>query len=222
MTMDADQWSEEDNTYEAADTLGIDYSATRSSREQQPSPVFRGRNREELKNQRAATNATLPNIGNQSAATNRPPPLRYMTIRWPGFNANKGKNQPPEFVFFRNATVCLAVLCILLIIVLICVSIACATLAGNQMKLTEESNNLREENNILTNQLDNLRNVSIAAYHVSSDAYPACLAGKTFFVLNYEVLDDIMTECYFYLHKVSMDDGGCNSTFSWRCARTFP
>lgn len=103
---------------------------------------------------------------------------------------------------------------------------------------------------------DNLRNVSTAAYDVSSDAYPACLSGRTFFVLNYEVLDvrklfpcismcacvyecygyqtlcsnvtaflslmqDIMTECYFYLRKVSMDGKGCNSTFSWRCARTF-
>lgn len=96
MTMDADQWSEDDNTYEVADTLGIDYSATRGSREQQPSPVFRGKNIEALKNQRVAINETLPNIGNQSAATNRPPSLRYMTIRWPGFNANKGKKQPPE------------------------------------------------------------------------------------------------------------------------------
>lgn len=96
MTMDADQWSEDDNTYEVADTLGIDYNATRDSREQQPSPVFNGKSREEMKNQRAATNATLPNIGNQSAATNRPPSLRYMTIRWPAFNFNKGKKQPPE------------------------------------------------------------------------------------------------------------------------------
>lgn len=87
MTMDADLWSEDDNTYEVTDTLGIDYNATRDSREQQPNPVFNGKNRE-------AT--TLPNIGNQSAATNRPPSLRYMTIRWPGFNSNKGKKQPPE------------------------------------------------------------------------------------------------------------------------------
>lgn len=96
MTMEADLWSEDDNTYEVADTLGIDYNAMRDSREQQPNPVFNGKNREELKNQRAATNATLPNIGNQSAATNRPPSLRYMTIRWPAFNSNNGRKQPPE------------------------------------------------------------------------------------------------------------------------------
>lgn len=36
---------------------------------------------------------------------------------------------------------------------------------------------------------DNLSNVSTAAYDVSSNAYPTCLPGRTFFVHNYEVLD---------------------------------
>lgn len=74
MTMDADLWSEDDNTYEVADTLGIDYNATRDSREQQPNPVFNGKNREELKKSESCDKRNTAKH-RKPKRSHQPPPL---------------------------------------------------------------------------------------------------------------------------------------------------
>lgn len=97
MTMDADQWVEQDDIYENGDTLDL---STRGSRGQEPGPVFRGKKKEELRNERAATNTAPQNNAYQTAApaSVHTSTLRYMTIRRPPLNAKggQGNKQPPQ------------------------------------------------------------------------------------------------------------------------------
>lgn len=94
MTMDADKWSEHDDTYKNR----LDCGGNEDAKGCESSPDSRAQNKEE----KVATTRPLGN--NQHPNTARPPihplPDRYMTIRRPPMNAllhgRPGMKQPPQ------------------------------------------------------------------------------------------------------------------------------
>lgn len=96
MTMDADKWSDNDDTYENGDTLDLDVRGKKDSRVCESGPDS-GEQTKELTEENVAATRTLQNT--QSSITVQPPvcPLtnRYVTIRRPPKYANRrpGKNQ---------------------------------------------------------------------------------------------------------------------------------
>lgn len=95
MTMDADKWSEHDDTYENGDTLDLDLRGNKDSSGLESGPDSIGQKKEELKLRKVVTNRLPQN--NQNPTTAQPPislPERYITIRRPSINANRGQGTP--------------------------------------------------------------------------------------------------------------------------------
>ncbi len=100
MTMDAEMWSEHDDTYENGDTIGLDLGGKEDSRGCESGHDSRREKKEELKKKKVETKGPLQNTPNPNTA--RPPiqtlPNRYITIRRPPMNVNRrsGMKQPPQ------------------------------------------------------------------------------------------------------------------------------
>lgn len=92
MAMDADKWSEHENTYETGETLSLDFRGKGVAGGREPGPDSTVKTKEELKEENVSTERPLQNT--QNPATERPPtctlPNRYITIRRPPINAKRG------------------------------------------------------------------------------------------------------------------------------------
>lgn len=95
MTIDADKWSEHDDTYENGDTLSLDLRGNKDSSGFESGPDSRGQKKDGLKKEIVLTNR--PPQNNQKPTTAQPPislPERYITIRRPSTDANRGQGTP--------------------------------------------------------------------------------------------------------------------------------
>ncbi|XP_040900379.1 uncharacterized protein LOC121185920 isoform X2 [Toxotes jaculatrix] len=213
MTMDADQWSAQDDTYENGDTLGLD---SRETRGHESGPDSRGQRKEELEKGKVAKKR--PQQQTQNPNTAKPParhlPERYITMRCPPLKANR--RPLPQLVFFKVISACLVVLCILLLGALFGLSIYYDRLSGTQRNKTEQVLQLLEENRHLKEKIDILKYLSIPIYHVSRTKDPNCSSGNDLYILNYQVLEQVKGN-WFHLGNKLLANGTCTTPFSWNC-----
>ncbi|XP_028280443.1 uncharacterized protein LOC114448028 isoform X2 [Parambassis ranga] len=206
MTMDGEQWPEQDDIYENGDTIG----RNEDSGGRDPVPSSRGK----VGKDRAALDTGHPGPALPSF---HPPSDRYQTIRW-HTNRAQGQRRPSHLALFKHTTLGLVVLCILLIASVIGLSFAYYRLTGMDAKI----DNLATEINILKKELGWFKYVSKSIYHISSTE-PSDCNNECFdlFVLNYEDLEK-MNGTTFYLYSPGMNGGGCDMAFSWNCTKYYP
>ncbi|XP_047216270.1 uncharacterized protein LOC124865319 [Girardinichthys multiradiatus] len=204
MAMDPDQWEEQDDIYENGDTFGVDIGR----REGLPVPgeVPVPANRAVLQTNQTANNLKPPRL---------PLPHRYMTIRWPPLNGNRGPGKKDQLALFRKITVGLVLLCMLLLGVLVGLSIVYYPLAGIHLKMTKEMQMLQEENQKLQKGNDNSWCKTI--YRISSTGDSGFLSAKNLYVLNYEILEEHISNSSFFLFYTSMNNGSCQPNYKWHC-----
>ncbi|XP_047454005.1 uncharacterized protein LOC125015944 [Mugil cephalus] len=193
MAMDAEQWSDHEDIYENGDTS-------------EPNPASRGDRKET-----AVANRPLQNTNNSPATQPALPlPDRYQTIRRPQQSGNRTK-QLSQLALLRVTTLCLLVLCLLLIGSLIALSFVYNHLAEAHLEETMKTDQLREENNNLNQQIGNIRNLS-QTYFISSTQRPECLTVQNLYILNYEVLEEQLRRNSFYLFSQTVTTRGWNCT----------
>ncbi|KAM4569033.1 uncharacterized protein V3H82_013046 [Fundulus diaphanus] len=204
MAMDPDQWEEQDDTYE--DLPGLDVNGRR-----EVVPVPGGAP--------VAANPAGPQLS-QTRNSQEPPRLpttdRYMTIRWPPANGNRGLDKSKQLGLFRKIMVGLVLLCLLLLGILVGLSIAYDVLAGMHLTTTEQTRKLQEKNYEL--QKENEMNKGCRTkYHISSTGNLDGLSTKELYVLNHDVLQEFVSNSSFFLHYTSRSNASCYDEYSWNC-----
>ncbi|XP_038131718.1 uncharacterized protein LOC119777045 [Cyprinodon tularosa] len=199
MAMDADQWEEPDDTYENGD---IDIDIRR--RDGLPAPGGVPANmgpQQSIQTQNSATSPRLPVHD------------RYMTIRWPPLNANRGsgKSQQPELL--QKIVLGLILVCLLLLMLLIILAIFYGILGEKNSKVTEKSDRLEDKIKKLQEEMEK-RKVFKTIYSISSSTETDWESATVLYVLNHYVLENHMNKNSFTLHYSNLYNESC---YTWNC-----
>ncbi|KAF7226096.1 putative LOC107378758-like protein [Nothobranchius furzeri] len=196
MTMDTEQWADNNDT---PDRLGSENGQITDSRAQRQDRGLGGK-RKDVNKVRNTANVALPL------------PNRYMTIRVPPPNVNKAAGKKDQLVVFRLTAVWLVVMCFLLIVALVVLSFVYSRLAGINADVNNKVTNLIQENYNLKGA--GLLSMFSETFYISSTDWPT---RDNLSIVSHHVLEKYVEKGMFFLYSSSAVNETFYNQSTWFC-----